>query len=457
MELRKRLAYAFREGLSGSYGLDCVFYLLVTQIMLGLTSLRDCDAFRHDPLLQRVLGLRQLPDVSTISRTLAQASSSMVGRQGSLEPRGLTADMGLCDDPVMRSTTIADRNGSNGRGEKGCLSVHASFVLSILLVSTSALLGGCQEQQVERAGTTPGKVLVSSASVLNTTEAGGKATFTLVLDRQPAHNVIVGLASSDLTEATVAPATIVFTPDNWSTPRVATVTGVDDSELDGAQTISIVLGPAQSEDAAFAGFDPVDLPVVNADDEGSVIPPTTTVLALGTPKLTVKAGNPVVLAMRWDAVPMPADYSVFVHFVDAAGVQSTIWADHQPPTPTSTWSGLIAYDRSVTIPTDTTTGIYTIRVGLFPPASMLDRVQLAAGSGVTEDNERRYVVGTLTVEAPGSCTAVNGGWGVWSAWSSCSTTCGKGTITRTRGCTNPAPSCGGASCAGAASESQERI
>lgn len=82
--LRKRLASTFREGISGSYGLDCVFYLLVTQLMLGLTNLRDCDAFRHDPLLQRVLGLWQLPDVSTISRTLTQASSSMVDAVRSL-------------------------------------------------------------------------------------------------------------------------------------------------------------------------------------------------------------------------------------------------------------------------------------------------------------------------------------------------------------------------------------
>jgi len=77
LNLRQRLCSAFREGATGSYGLDTVFYLLVTQLMLGLTRLRDCDAYRHDPLLKRVLGLRQLPDVSTISRTLSQAASPM--------------------------------------------------------------------------------------------------------------------------------------------------------------------------------------------------------------------------------------------------------------------------------------------------------------------------------------------------------------------------------------------
>jgi hypothetical protein len=41
--------------------------------------------------------------------------------------------------------------------------------------------------------------------------------------------------------------------------------------------------------------------------------------------------------------------------------------------------------------------------------------------------------------------------GVWSAWSTCSTSCGSGTQTRT--CTNPPPSNGGASCSGASQQS----
>ena len=50
---------------------------------------------------------------------------------------------------------------------------------------------------------------------------------------------------------------------------------------------------------------------------------------------------------------------------------------------------------------------------------------------------------------------INGGWSDWSAYSACSVTaCGQsGTQTRTRTCTNPAPSGGGADCSGPASES----
>ena len=48
--------------------------------------------------------------------------------------------------------------------------------------------------------------------------------------------------------------------------------------------------------------------------------------------------------------------------------------------------------------------------------------------------------------------AVDGGWSAWGDYGLCSVKCGGGTRTRTRSCTSPAPSGGGADCAGNASE-----
>ena len=47
-----------------------------------------------------------------------------------------------------------------------------------------------------------------------------------------------------------------------------------------------------------------------------------------------------------------------------------------------------------------------------------------------------------------SCIAVDGVWAEWSQWSKCDVSCGHGTSTRTRSCTNPPPAQGGDDCQG---------
>ena len=46
-------------------------------------------------------------------------------------------------------------------------------------------------------------------------------------------DVTVKLESSETEEATVAPATLTFTEDNWNTAQNVTLTGVDDNDTDG--------------------------------------------------------------------------------------------------------------------------------------------------------------------------------------------------------------------------------
>jgi hypothetical protein len=118
-------------------------------------------------------------------------------------------------------------------------------------------------------------VTVNPTTGLTTTEAGGTATFTVVLNSQPSANVTIALASSDLTEGTVAPASLVFTPANGNVAQTVTVTGVDDVIADGAIAYSIVTGPITSTDAAYAAIDPADVAVSNFDNDiagGTPIP-----------------------------------------------------------------------------------------------------------------------------------------------------------------------------------------
>jgi hypothetical protein len=48
-----------------------IVQVLIVHLLLGFRRLRGMDYYRHDPLVARVVGLSQLPDVSTVSRSLA--------------------------------------------------------------------------------------------------------------------------------------------------------------------------------------------------------------------------------------------------------------------------------------------------------------------------------------------------------------------------------------------------
>ena len=69
---------------------------------------------------------------------------------------------------------------------------------------------------------------VTPISGLTTTEAGGRAHFTVVLNTQPSADVTIALSSSNPSEGTVSPASLTFTSDNWNTPQTVDVTGIDD-------------------------------------------------------------------------------------------------------------------------------------------------------------------------------------------------------------------------------------
>jgi hypothetical protein len=114
----------------------------------------------------------------------------------------------------------------------------------------------------------PAGITISPILGLNTTEAGGTATFTVVLDSQPLANVSIGLSSSDTSEGTVSPTSLTFTSADWDTARTVTITGVDDAVDDGDIAYTIITAPATSADPNYSGENPDNVSVTNIDDEG---------------------------------------------------------------------------------------------------------------------------------------------------------------------------------------------
>jgi glucose/arabinose dehydrogenase len=73
--------------------------------------------------------------------------------------------------------------------------------------------------------------LVVSASTLTVNEAAS-ATFTVKLAAAPAANITVNVArTSGTTDVTSSPASLTFTPSNWSTAQTVTVSAADDADL----------------------------------------------------------------------------------------------------------------------------------------------------------------------------------------------------------------------------------
>ena len=55
-----------------------IFLWLVVHLFIGYRRLRDRDFYHDDPMVQRTLGLKSLPDVATISRSLRGADGECV-------------------------------------------------------------------------------------------------------------------------------------------------------------------------------------------------------------------------------------------------------------------------------------------------------------------------------------------------------------------------------------------
>ena len=128
---------------------------------------------------------------------------------------------------------------------------------------------------------------------LMTTEAGGTATFTVVLNTQPTADVTIGLSSSDTTEGTVSPASLVFTTAELE--RAADGDG-DRRQRPGRRRrrrpTLIVTAAAVSTDPNYSGANAADVAVSNTDDDlaGITVTPTaglTTTEAGGTATFTV--------------------------------------------------------------------------------------------------------------------------------------------------------------------------
>jgi len=85
LDFKAALERCFAHRNAGAiFGHHIVFLWLVVHLLLGYRRLRDRDFYEDDPLVQRILGLRRIPDVATISRSLRSADARCADGAGRL-------------------------------------------------------------------------------------------------------------------------------------------------------------------------------------------------------------------------------------------------------------------------------------------------------------------------------------------------------------------------------------
>ncbi len=163
--------------------------------------------------------------------------------------------------------------------------------LSISNPSAGIVLGTSSSTSFTITDDDTASFTVNPISGLNTTEAGGTATFEVSLNTQPTADVTLNLASDNPAEGTANIPSLTFTAANWNTPQTVTVTGVDDAVNDGDIPYNIVTAAAVSTDSKYNGLNPNDVAVTNLDNDtaGITISPISgnTTEAGGTATFTV--------------------------------------------------------------------------------------------------------------------------------------------------------------------------
>ena len=168
LHLRERLRACFRRWSSGrAYGPAGIVLGLILHLVLGFRQLRDSRYYRDDPMVHRVLGVRRLPDVATVSRILAAADGDsvaelqdlcrqlVVDRLAALGQRRVTLDF---DGSVIRTGRWAEGTAVGyNRAKKGQRSYYPLFC-TVAQTGDTQLQYNLLDPQTEYNGAPPNYV-----------------------------------------------------------------------------------------------------------------------------------------------------------------------------------------------------------------------------------------------------------------------------------------------------------
>jgi len=107
LKLKSRIKKCFsHQKVQSIYGLHNLFLLIITHVFIGFKKLRGRDYYSEDPIIKRVIVIKTIPDVSTISRGL-----SLIDEKSYCNLRKLLNEMvlkRLKDEDIKRITLDFD-------------------------------------------------------------------------------------------------------------------------------------------------------------------------------------------------------------------------------------------------------------------------------------------------------------------------------------------------------------
>jgi hypothetical protein len=231
--------------------------------------------------------------LSNTDNDTAGISVSAISGDTSEAGAAATFDVVLLSEPFADVTVNFDSNDS-GEGAPGVTSLMftaADWDVSQQVTVTgqdddiadgsqsyAITFGATTSADLTYAAITPANVAVTntdndsagiSISPLTgtTSEAGGQATFDVVLDSEPTADVVLSYFSSDTSEGTVSPSSLTFTSANWDVTQQIVVTGVDDALQDSDQTYALSFAASSSTDPNYSGIVLPQRNLTNTDDE----------------------------------------------------------------------------------------------------------------------------------------------------------------------------------------------
>lgn len=117
---------------------------------------------------------------------------------------------------------------------------------------------------------------------------GATTNYSLALGTQPETDVVIQITSDKPGVGTVSPETLTFTPQNWNTPQIITLTGVDNLVTNANATLNLKHQPVTTDPIYSQLVSAITLPALVIDNEAKLtLPSGDCIYGLGMPPVGI--------------------------------------------------------------------------------------------------------------------------------------------------------------------------